>query len=334
MAPCTCKRLRKDQTPPEEWKAHRKLRKKIASAKWYSKKKQREIAEQNAFRKHLEETLKPPDLLWPRVEDRLYWQAVLDHHVRGYPPRPYEVPVHDWCGWTNDVEMALQKVEREYTAWCVHIPWRDTNYLRILRQLGLRERRDKHAKGSTNKSNQNDSSESMMIGSLWGHLFAGLPWSGRPVAWWPTLLRAAHQTIPVHVIHHQPETPRQLPTPQPNQNHIHPRLQQDSLDSPRIPEEDTDSIALQRLRTVATQKDMEIWLNTYLFPLQATTEALDPCSTSSSTSLPDTQDNPLYELFGTESIDSADSLWSEPTPTPSPSPTRHHGTPTPSVPWI
>lgn len=50
-------RLKKSETYPDVWQVHRKLRKKIALAKWYAKKKKREIREEHIHRQQLEDQL-------------------------------------------------------------------------------------------------------------------------------------------------------------------------------------------------------------------------------------------------------------------------------------
>lgn len=145
-------RLKKAETDPEVWLAHRKLRKKIASAKWYAKKKKREIQEQNEARRELEAQyqakLQAQPYLWS-LRDRAYWGAVLHHHIRGYPVRPDSVDPIEWCHWIEIVEARIRQtrdVELRDVAWARYVPWDDDlGFTKILRQLGLREVRDQVA---------------------------------------------------------------------------------------------------------------------------------------------------------------------------------------------
>lgn len=69
-------RIRKSQVPPETWTRHRKLRKKIASAKWYASKKQRELQHQHTHREILDANhrdLIHPDAPWNRIYELYQW---------------------------------------------------------------------------------------------------------------------------------------------------------------------------------------------------------------------------------------------------------------------
>lgn len=99
----TGKRLKKKDTPSEVWIAHRKLRKKIASAKWYAKKRHTELQEQAEFRKKCEAQFqeKKKQRIWSE-EQFFEWRCVTSHMVHGWPARPCNsndtiVTAQDWC---------------------------------------------------------------------------------------------------------------------------------------------------------------------------------------------------------------------------------------------
>lgn len=128
-----------------EWIQHRKLRKKIASAKWYAKKKKAEIHEENELRARLAETLLPPPdaPVWTDRTVFAHWHASLDHHLRGYPMRPTEVPVVEWVHGTRCIEDWLERrLRRVGERGCdasVHIPWDCTTFGRCWRALAVGE---------------------------------------------------------------------------------------------------------------------------------------------------------------------------------------------------
>ena len=104
------RRLRKHLTDPEVWVSHRKLCKKRASAKWYAKKKDREIKEQRAKRKSLESTLVPPTQLWS-VDQRAYHRVFFAWYYFGYPAYDYSVPVSVWDYRKDTTEAALEHLD-------------------------------------------------------------------------------------------------------------------------------------------------------------------------------------------------------------------------------
>lgn len=144
-------RIRRVDVTPEEWIAHRKLRKKIASARWYRKKKRLEIAEENRIRSELEKTLirKPEAPIWTDERIKAGWQMSLDYMYRGYPPCPdperYGVA---WCRATRNVEEWLcWRLPYTQERGCVgcHIPWgsrsdrHNSPFLRTWRRLAMGE---------------------------------------------------------------------------------------------------------------------------------------------------------------------------------------------------
>lgn len=141
------RRLKKSETTPEAWQAHRKLRKKIASAKWYAKKKDREIREQHEHRRKLEAEYQAREAakahrIWPDPVQRAYWRCVVEHHVHGYPPRPDSVPdPREWLRRVDAVEARIQATRDALRGveWARYVPWNDDRgFVKILRQLGMR----------------------------------------------------------------------------------------------------------------------------------------------------------------------------------------------------
>lgn len=132
------KRLRQKQCTPEEWVRHRKLRKKIASAKWYLKKKKAIIAVENDLRCRLEEEYQQrrQQPIWDPL-NFAYWKCVTDHLYRGYPVRPEHVSPIDWTYATSLVEESLQRLKHE-NPWRGRMQW-DHKKERMFRQLCLRE---------------------------------------------------------------------------------------------------------------------------------------------------------------------------------------------------
>ena len=304
MARIRCQRLCKSDTPPEVWLAHRKERKKIASARWYAKKKRREIREENALRQTLEmqyqaqRASQPPYVFWRTPEDRWYWQSLLDHAVRGYPVRPDSVPAEQWCTWTSTVESQLQSTrQRLRGAVWQGVPWDDRFFTKILRQLGIRELRSapqQPSRPSTNRTTSNTSQQPASVpGSVssssapralwtcgpWGVLFAGLVRRGLPLGWWPQIIRVTYQ-LPIHTdpanqtnpmlrhVHHSAAWTS--PTASPSPHHTpHPNAHTEDH-SDRIV---TGSEAFRDPVSIATWDHWTRWMQQHLFPVVETETA-------------------------------------------------------------
>lgn len=191
--------MRQENVTPEVWQAHRKLRKKIASAKWYAQKKKREIQEENRLRRELEAQYqaKQSAYLWT-PEMRAYQRAVVDHIHRGYPVRPSDVPPLQWSAWADVVEEHLLRTETESKRLWHHIPWADPEFRKTLRQLGMREARWKAARteradsisSAASDKRRAQSRSQATSSSLWlwtcsvpGVVFAGLVRQGRTTEW-------------------------------------------------------------------------------------------------------------------------------------------------------
>lgn len=223
-------RLRKQDTDPDVWQAHRKLRKKLASAKWYAKKKEREIREQRVHRRVLEANLRDQEraaqeiLRLHEARQQAYWRCVVGHHVHHYPVRPESVEPEVWCLWIDEVEAQLERTRNELRTmtWSNHVPWEDDvpGFTKILRQLGMRELR------------AGTPVEERWMCGIWGVLLAGCirryggPLTGMPV--WLAIRKAVCQTKTVHPTHmhsnhhtHPVHPPTAAPSTTPIQNDHH-----------------------------------------------------------------------------------------------------------------
>lgn len=217
--------MRRDQVTAEVWIAHRKLRKKVASAKWYAQKKKREIKEERQLRHQLE-TAYQARLEREATEraqherlQRAYRRAVLDHIYRGYPVRPDCIDPEIWSQWSDVVETHLERAQRESNQLWNHVPWDDLTFLRTLRQMGMRELRSHYRSGCTPSTS---SDASLWCCSLPGVIFAGLARHDRHGLHWPWVARWMlqwHHTN--HTTVHTPLHPFPVnmpPTQKPNQN--------------------------------------------------------------------------------------------------------------------
>ncbi len=169
--------MRQKQCTPEEWIKHRKLRKKIASAKWYAKKKKGIIEEENQLRKVLEEQYqeKRRQPIWDEL-NRAYWKCVTDYMVRGFPPRPDDFAVYDWVFITTIVEQFLDRLKHE-NPWHGTIQWTHIKE-RTFRQLCIREVRAEYEKQGRRKSAIASAVQNGrgITTSDWWHIASGGQW--------------------------------------------------------------------------------------------------------------------------------------------------------------
>lgn len=138
------KRVRRSDVTPEDWLTHRKLRKKIASAKWYAKKKQTEIEEEHRVRAELAEKLlpKPEDPIWKDPDVYAHWHASLDYECRGFPLRPSKCPVQDWIRGTHYIQDWLVRIlplSGDRGCDGTHIPWNSARFGRVWRRVAMGE---------------------------------------------------------------------------------------------------------------------------------------------------------------------------------------------------
>lgn len=139
MVTVTCvasrsRRMRKHLTAPDVWVKHRKLCKKRASAKWYAKKKQREIKEQNDHRRALEHVLqqKSKEYLWSPLQ-RTHNRVFLASLHFGYPMWDGVTPIALWDYWKDTTEEALENLHTHFPERSIH----PTVYDVSLRRLGM-----------------------------------------------------------------------------------------------------------------------------------------------------------------------------------------------------
>lgn len=145
--------MRRVDVSPDEWIQHRKLRKKIASAKWYANKKKKEIEEDHAARAELAERLlpKPEDRIWSDPVKRAHWHASMDYHCRRFPLRPAWIPVTEWVATTQVVHDWLwNRLPTTGERGCsgVHIPWGDPVFGAKWRLLAMGEWVDSYRTGT------------------------------------------------------------------------------------------------------------------------------------------------------------------------------------------
>lgn len=136
--------MRQSAVSPEEWIRHRKLRKKIASAKWYAHKKQREIDDQREHRKRLATELLVPLSAYTWDErSRAEWFGVVAHHSWGYPSRRDDENPIQWRRWVEEVERDIVRLTEGAAdvdgTWGLRM--HDTFVRKIFRQLAIRELR-------------------------------------------------------------------------------------------------------------------------------------------------------------------------------------------------
>ena len=139
--------MKRSAVSAQEWIRHRKLRKKIASAKWYAHKKQREIEEEHTHRQRIEEDLREQERLrrgytWPSVRQRCEWIAVVNHLAKGYPERPSTTDAILWRSWCDEIESGIDHLREKVTQWfpgCA-VWMNETFVCKIFRQMGIREK--------------------------------------------------------------------------------------------------------------------------------------------------------------------------------------------------
>ena len=262
-----CKRIRRCEVSPDVWLAHRKQRKKVASAKWYAQKKQREIDEENQLRWQLEQEYRAKQArsVWtPTMQ--AYHRAALDHIYRGYPVRPEAVPPLQWVAWADMVEEQLRASETTANGLWDHIPWDHPDFRKCLRQLGMREARWNASRTShpreraTSISSAADAkradhmrnhamSSSLTTCSVLGVVFAGLAQRGLHHHWPWVLAQMNHVFQPSNTNDHNAAYPlahRMPPSQKPTQKtqHILDWIQQYVFPEPTSTDASSSSVAL------------------------------------------------------------------------------------------
>lgn len=190
--------MRKCRTPPDEWIRHRKLRKKIASARWYLKKKRLERAE-NANR---EEYLRAQNRklcdgscpIWT-PEQLAQWRCVTSFMFHGWPKCPASCTPSHWCELMDIAQTSIQSVQLQSP-----LPW-STKKIYLVQRLTMAElyeayvqagrsterihsranasRNCSHSSGDNNASAQDLDAVHSAPSTLWRRLLCG--------DWFPTV---------------------------------------------------------------------------------------------------------------------------------------------------
>ena len=102
--------LRRRDVTEEEWTAHKKLCKKRASAKWYLKKRAKEldeIAQQKEMERQQRREKESGTVPQWTQEERLEWRCNLLYRT-GWPKRPGHVPPDAWVNLVNKADASWQ----------------------------------------------------------------------------------------------------------------------------------------------------------------------------------------------------------------------------------
>lgn len=142
-------RVRRSQVTPDVWIRHRKLRKKIASAKWYATKKRKEIRQQHNHRDILEANLRDaanPEAPWNQIH-ALYEWAQWNYTTRDYS-QVFDLHRHPHAPCLISIRYQIEAVTRPLmdSIWR-NIPWGHPTFQRRLVQLCWRQHRQYHAEG-------------------------------------------------------------------------------------------------------------------------------------------------------------------------------------------
>lgn len=126
--------MKKKDTPHDAWIIHRKLRKKIASARWYAKKKKNELGIQRQRRLTLEQRWREHirKSIWT-LEQYSEWRCVCAHMFHDWPACPTNIPAMDWCKLMDLAEIAIQRMGQTVTQ-----TWSNRK-MKLCRQLVLKE---------------------------------------------------------------------------------------------------------------------------------------------------------------------------------------------------
>lgn len=253
-------RVRRAEVTETEWIEHRKLRKKIASAKWYAKKKRAEIEEEHRVRAELAvKCIPPPEApVWSDPVVFAHWHAGLDYQLRGFPLRPSSVCVVDWVRGTRTIHAWLSdRLPRTGERGCdgVRIPWTTSpRFARVWRRLAMGEWCDALRSGSEWTG---------WTCSVVGAAFAAWHIQQSRLSFaWGAVARAMNQVVTVSTmrVHNQAHpVPHNQP---PNQN----------------PTKNADRVDMDPLQSVRNWHDWVRWMNQYLF---------DPLGTSDDETPPD-----------------------------------------------
>lgn len=141
-------RVRRSQMSPEEWIRHRKLRKKIASAKWYDLKKKREQQCQYNHARILEANLRDllnPTQPWNQIHDLYEW-CQWPWHKRDYTiPVIWDLRIHPHAPCLEAIRSQIVVTTRPLmdTIWR-NIPWDSVVFRHRLTYLVWMQHRQLH----------------------------------------------------------------------------------------------------------------------------------------------------------------------------------------------
>ena len=109
------KRLKKKDTPPEIWIAHKKARKKIASAKWYKKVQAVRVQDRTDNWNQEVNDIQNKQLLQQQTPLTHQQQQRFDYHwsihADGWPNKPEDIPLSDWMDLLAMGKMAMQRID-------------------------------------------------------------------------------------------------------------------------------------------------------------------------------------------------------------------------------
>lgn len=137
------KRLSKKNTPPDVWLAHKKQRKKIASAKWYAKKQA--IVKDKEAKKLMKKQIcgkyaalnTPPERnpysyqFQPTEEEKQELRCKWEHQLNGWPVRNPVIPPDKWL---EIIDLAKECVDRMH-----YDPIKDAQKLALCKRLCVEE---------------------------------------------------------------------------------------------------------------------------------------------------------------------------------------------------
>lgn len=151
------KRLSKKNTPPDLWIAHKKQRKKIASAKWYAKKqavvkaKESKKLEKKQLSGRYAALNTPPEhnpysyQFQPTEEEKQELRCKWEHQLNGWPVRNPAVPPDKWLAI---IDLAKECVDRMN-----YDPVQDAHKLALCKRLCVEELKHEFLKwGGTDQS--------------------------------------------------------------------------------------------------------------------------------------------------------------------------------------
>lgn len=191
---------------------HRKLRKKIASAKWYAKKMVDIRAIEDEYKRKLREqhNRRQQQRLWTPLQFA-YNRCVTEHTQHGFPCRPASFPVFHWLRLIDLTYAAMGRIQDRHPEWA-HRPGYVDRW-NLLKKLTFQElRKEYQLRFNDIPCAVEDDSESPTVDSMWtrfratsfpftcsavGWLFVGLLWRGVHTYMWPRICAHLHHRMPM-----------------------------------------------------------------------------------------------------------------------------------------